>query len=69
MTSTAIEWRASNLVALGEELQDKVARVTQQFQQRASSARDQNEAGRLRQRLAQLVDSIQERSPTKSRTS
>jgi Zn-dependent protease with chaperone function/uncharacterized tellurite resistance protein B-like protein len=60
MNSTAIEWRASNLVALGEELQEKVARVTQQFQQRASAARDQNEASRLRQRLAQLVDSIQE---------
>lgn len=60
MSSTAIEWRATNLVALGEELQDKVARVTQQFDQRASSVRDQDEAGRLRQRLSQLVESIQE---------
>lgn len=60
MSSAAIEWRATNLVALGQELQDKVARVTQQFEQRASSAQSQDEGGRLRQRLAQLVDSIQE---------
>jgi len=60
MTSTAIEWRAANLVALGEELQSKVARVTEQFNERASSARTPDEASRLRQRLAQLVESIQE---------
>lgn len=60
MTSAAIEWRATTLVALGEELQDKVSRVTQQFEQRASSARSPDEANRLRQRLAQLVGSIQE---------
>ena len=60
MTSAAIEWRATNLVALGEELQSKVARVTQQFEERASRAKDGEEAARLRQRLGQLVDSIQQ---------
>ena len=59
MTDTAIEWRATNLVALGEELRDKIARVTQQFEQRASTARRQDEASRLRARLSQLVQSIQ----------
>jgi Zn-dependent protease with chaperone function/uncharacterized tellurite resistance protein B-like protein len=59
MTDTAIEWRATNLVALGEELRDKIARVTQQFEQRASTARNQDEASRLRTRLNQLVQSIQ----------
>jgi Zn-dependent protease with chaperone function/uncharacterized tellurite resistance protein B-like protein len=59
MTEAAIEWRATNLVALGEELRNKIARVTQQFEQRASIARTQDEASRLRQRLSQLVDSIQ----------
>ena len=59
MTSTAIEWRATSLVALGEELQSKVARVKEQFEHRARSARKPEEADRLRQRLAQLVESIQ----------
>ena len=60
MTSaSAIEWRATNLVALGEELQSKVARVSEQFDQRARSARNPDEASRLRQRLGQLVESIQ----------
>ena len=59
MTDTAIEWRATNLVALGEELRDKIARVTQQSEQRASTARRQDEASRLRARLSQLVQSIQ----------
>src|SRR5262245_10263687 len=59
MTEAAIEWRATNLVALGEELRSKIARVTQQFEERASTARSQDEASRLRQRLSQLVDSIQ----------
>ena len=59
MTEAAIEWRATNLVALGEELRNKISRVTQQFEERASIARSQDEASRLRQRLSQLVDSIQ----------
>jgi uncharacterized tellurite resistance protein B-like protein len=59
MTEAAIEWRATNLVALGEELRNKISRVTQQFEERASTARTQDEASRLRQRLSQLVDSIQ----------
>ncbi len=59
MTEAAIEWRATNLVALGEELRNKIARVTQQFEERAGMARSQDEASRLRQRLSQLVDSIQ----------
>ena len=59
MTDTAIEWRATNLVALGEELRDKIARVTRQFEQRASTARGQDEMGRLRARLSQIVESIQ----------
>lgn len=59
MTEAAIEWRATNLVALGEELRSKIARVTQQFEQRANIARTQEEASRLRQRLSQLVESIQ----------
>ena len=59
MTDTAIEWRATNLVALGEELRDKIARVTQQFEQRASTARGQDEMKRLRTRLSQIVQSIQ----------
>jgi Zn-dependent protease with chaperone function/uncharacterized tellurite resistance protein B-like protein len=59
MTEAAIEWRATNLVALGEELRTKISRVTQQFEERASIARTQDEASRLRQRLGQLVDSIQ----------
>ena len=59
MIDTAVEWRATNLVALGEELRDRIARVTQQFEQRASVARTRDEADRLRQRLSQLVDSIQ----------
>jgi uncharacterized tellurite resistance protein B-like protein len=60
MTDAAIEWRATNLVGLGEELRSKIARVTQQFEQRAGIARSQDEAGRLRQRLSQLVESIQQ---------
>jgi uncharacterized tellurite resistance protein B-like protein len=59
MTEAAIEWRATNLVALGEELRNKISRVTQQFEERASTARTHDEASRLRQRLSQLVDSIQ----------
>jgi Zn-dependent protease with chaperone function/uncharacterized tellurite resistance protein B-like protein len=59
MSSAAIEWRASDLVALGEELRTKIARVTQQFEERAASARSAEEADRLRQRLGQLVESIQ----------
>jgi Zn-dependent protease with chaperone function/uncharacterized tellurite resistance protein B-like protein len=59
MTEAAIEWRATNLVALGEELRSKISRVTQQFEERASLARSHDEASRLRQRLSQLVDSIQ----------
>ncbi|HJS75449.1 MAG TPA: M48 family metalloprotease [Vicinamibacteria bacterium] len=59
MMEAAIEWRATNLVALGEELRNKISRVTQQFEDRASIARSQDEASRLRQRLSQLVDSIQ----------
>ena len=59
MTDTTIEWRATNLVALGEELRDKIARVTRQFEQRASTARGQDEMGRLRARLSQIVESIQ----------
>jgi uncharacterized tellurite resistance protein B-like protein len=59
MTEAAIEWRATNLVALGEELRSKISRVTQQFEQRANTARTQEEASRLRQRLSQLVESIQ----------
>ena len=57
--ASAIEWRATNLVALGEELQSKVARVSEQFDERARSARNPDEASRLRQRLGQLVESIQ----------
>jgi Zn-dependent protease with chaperone function/uncharacterized tellurite resistance protein B-like protein len=60
MSEAAIEWRASNLVALGEELRNKIARVTQQFEQRASTARNGEEAERLRKRLSQLVESIQQ---------
>ena len=30
-TASAIEWRATNLVAFGEELQSKVAGVSEQF--------------------------------------
>ncbi len=59
MTEAAIEWRATNLVALGEELRNKISRVTQQFEERAGMARSQDEASRLRHRLSQLVDSIQ----------
>jgi Zn-dependent protease with chaperone function/uncharacterized tellurite resistance protein B-like protein len=60
MSEAAIEWRATNLVALGEELRNKIARVTQQFEQRASTARNGDEADRLRKRLSQLVESIQQ---------
>ena len=60
MNATDIEWRAKNLVDLGQELQSKISRVTNQFQDRASSARNQDEESRLRSRLQQLVDSIQD---------
>lgn len=60
MSATQIEWRATNLVALGQELQTKIARVTQQFQERAGAARTNDEADRLRQRLQQLVGTIQD---------
>ena len=59
MNAADIEWRSTNLVALGEELQTKIARVTQQFQQRAGTARTNEDADRLRQRLQQLVAAIQ----------
>ncbi len=51
MTEAAIEWRATNLVALGEELRNKISRVTQQFEERGV---DRAKSGRGQQAAPQV---------------
>jgi Zn-dependent protease with chaperone function/uncharacterized tellurite resistance protein B-like protein len=68
MASNLVEWTSTDLVSLGQELQTKIAKVREQFENRAAQARTEQDIERLRQRLDGLVDQIQDSYQDRMRT-